>query len=253
MLLRVRPAPLAAVLKRLFRMSRIEKEVPGGRFSIDPVSVFGFALLTRGEYEPGMLATLRTWLRPGGTFVDLGANEGYFSVLAAHLVGETGRVLAIEPQNRLLPVIAENFRLNGVRNAAVAKVAVSDRSGSATLYLPPNTNTGGGGLDRATRYRVPTQEVTVVTLGDLLEQHGIAQVDLIKIDIEGFEYEAVLGSPDLFRQHRFKAIALELHPSALERRGKSGSEIEGFLTRAGYALDRRSGHAVWVVAASAAA
>lgn len=245
-LLQVRPAPLAVFLKRFLRMSRVAVETPAGRFSVDPVSNFGFDLMSSGEYEADMQATLRAWLRPGSTFIDLGANEGYFSVIASRLVTETGRVLTVEPQARQARVIEENFRANGVRNAVIVRVAVSDYAGSGKIHLMPDTIPGSSGLERSTSYPLPTENVTVTTLAGLMRQHEIERADLIKIDIEGFEYEAVLGSADLFRQKRFKAIALELHPSILERRGKSMSEIADFLASAGYRFDPTGNNSVWV-------
>lgn len=251
-LLQVRPAPLAVFLKRFLRMSRVAVETPAGRFSVDPVSNFGFDLMSSGEYEADMQATLRAWLRPGSTFIDLGANEGYFSVIASRLVTETGRVLTVEPQARQARIIEENFRANGVRNAVIVRVAVSDYAGSGKIHLMPDTIPGSSGLERSTSYPLPTENVTVTTLAGLMRQHEIERADLIKIDIEGFEYEAVFGSADLFRQQRFKAIALELHPSILERRGKSMSEIADFLASAGYRFDPTGNNSVWVADASGA-
>src|SRR4051812_38970298 len=114
-LARVRPAPVASALKRLLRVRRRAVTTPEGTFWIDPVSNLGLELL-RGRYEPSLTEVVRRYLRPGGVFVDVGANEGYFSAIAARLVGPTGRVVAVEPQARLRPVLEENFRLNGVAN-----------------------------------------------------------------------------------------------------------------------------------------
>ena len=113
-LMRVRPAPLAVVLKKILGTGRTVVSTPSGKFWIDPVSLLGMALSRRGEHEPAMRETIERWLPLGGVFVDLGANEGYFSVLGALRCGANGRVLAIEPQQRLLPVITRNAELNGV-------------------------------------------------------------------------------------------------------------------------------------------
>ncbi len=193
-----------------------------------------------------MCATLRAFLSSGGVFIDLGANEGYFSVLASRLVGEGGRVIVIEPQDRLMRVIEKNFSLNAVANATVVRAAISDHRGDAKFFLTPEINTGGSALVRTTKYPVPTQNVALTTLSDLLQGLAIDRVDLIKIDIEGAEYEAVLGSPDVFREKRIGAIALELHPGALKRRGKSVEEITDFLRSSGYRLDDKYSNSVWL-------
>src|SRR4029453_5378744 len=112
-LLRVRPAILADVLKRIVGVKRQTAETDlGFTFWIDPVSHFGNELGTPASYEPPLTALVQHILRPGDVFIDVGANEGYFSIVGSHSVGN-GRVWTIEPQIRLVPVIRENLRLNG--------------------------------------------------------------------------------------------------------------------------------------------
>ena len=100
-IMRIRPAPLAVLIKALLLVRRVEHPTPEGVFWIDPASSQGGALARNGIYEPELLATVKTRLGPGDTVVDVGANEGYFSVVASRRVGSTGRVIAIEPQARL--------------------------------------------------------------------------------------------------------------------------------------------------------
>jgi hypothetical protein len=71
----------------------------------------------------------------------------------------------------------------------------------------------------------------------------------MKVDIEGFEYEALLGSPQVFAQHRIKAIALELHPTLLAGRGKRAEDITEMLQQCGYTLTATFGNAVWLAPA----
>lgn len=245
-LMRIRPAFVASALKRLLRLRRRLYRTADGVFWIDPVSQFGAALTAPCGYEPDMAATLQRWLRPGAVFVDVGANEGYFTVLGAQQVGAQGRVLAIEPQARLWPVIERNLALNGCSHVPLCRVAVGDRHGEAELHVSPDTNTGSTGLVRATRYRVPTVQVPLLPLRAVLEQHGVEQVDLLKMDIEGFEYEAILGSPELFRSGRIRALALELHPPAMTTRGLDPQAILDFLQTAGYQQALDAPTQVWV-------
>jgi len=178
----------------------------------------------------------------------LGANEGFFSVVAARRVGPVGVVVAVEPQTRLLPVIRTNCELNGVESIVrVENVAVSDRKGEAQLFLAPKMNTGSSGLIRPTRYRLPTQTVRIERLADLLDRMGITMIDLLKIDIEGFEYEAVLGSPEVFEAGRIRALALEYHPSVLAARGRPMDDIGRFLMSCGYRQDERYSNTVYLL------
>src|SRR4051794_27016084 len=104
-LLRVRPASLADLIKRAAGINRLLLETDHGRFFVDPCSNLGWQLCEHGTYEEGMRLTIEKYLPPGGVFLDLGANEGYFTVIAARRCGPSGHVVAIEPQLRLLPIL----------------------------------------------------------------------------------------------------------------------------------------------------
>ena len=249
----IRPAALGSLLKRLLRIRREPRQFSSGRFYIDPVSNFGATLLRDGEYEPEMAGTLSRFLKPGVTFLDVGANEGYFSVFASKIAGPSGRLVAVEPQRRLGPVLERNFELNGVRNVAVEHCAISNRQGKETMHLSPDMNTGSTSFVRSTRYALPTESVETITLSDLFDRHGIERADLMKMDIEGFEYEAILGSPELFENHRIKAIALELHPWILEKRHLNSADITAFLERCGYTVDRAAPTLAYVAPSAVAA
>jgi len=245
-LLRVRPAFVAAWLKKWLGVERCEVETPFGRFLIDPVSQFGNALVSSDGYEPEMRRTLETFVRPGSVFLDVGANEGFFSVLASRLVGSRGRVIAVEPQERLAPVIRSNLALNACANVSVFSCAISDRRGEAELHLSPDTNTGSTALYQSTRYRLPRVTVPVTTLADFVERAEVPRIDFVKMDIEGFEYEAILGSQQLFESGRIAALALELHPGPIAHRGLDPSAIARFLERSGYSLAAGAPTPVWV-------
>jgi FkbM family methyltransferase len=245
-LLRIRPAFIAAALKRLLHVERVVVETDHGRFLIDPVSNLGDSLASSGEYEPEMRRTLERFLAPGCVFVDIGANEGYFSVMGRKLVGGNGKVVAVEPQSRLLPILQENFRLNGVTAIQLVHGAVSNAPGKARLHISPDTNTGSSSLDQSTSYSLPTEQTEVMTMAELFSRQGVDRADLVKMDIEGFEYEAILGSRELFSAGRIKAFALELHPPRIERRGLKVADITSFLTEAGYALEPGLSNTVWV-------
>ena len=238
-LMRVRPASLASALKRLLRIRRRVVATQAGRFYIDPVSNFGVGVQQERCYEPELSDAVRALLREGDVFVDVGANEGFFSILASKAVGPTGHVIAIEPQSRLQCVLARNIRENGALNIDVIQRAISDTAGVATLSISPDMNTGSSGLFRTTRYGVPTQDVLQTTLESLFKLFSLHSVRLMKMDIEGFEYEALLGSRDIFRDGTIEYLALELHPTILSRRGKAEKDILDFLDECGYRRDER--------------
>jgi FkbM family methyltransferase len=247
-LLRVRPASLAEQIKRAVGINRLIVEADHGRFFVDPCSNLGWQLCEHGSYENGMRLTIEEYLPSEGVFLDLGANEGYFTVIAARRCGPSGQVIAIEPQLRLLPILEENIRLNELNknNVRVLNLAVTDVPGEVTLHLAPNINSGASGLYRATKYRVPTQTVAARTLAQIFDDEKLSCVDLMKVDIEGFEYEALLGSRSVFEEMRVRALALELHPTIFAKRGKDVLDITKMLETTGYALTKHYGHDVWI-------
>ena len=157
-----------------------------------------------------MANVLDRYLFPGGVFVDLGANEGYFSILASKQCGPTGKVYAIEPLARCHEIIQENSRLNNCADVIIIPVAVSDHAGQLILHLHPVTNTGATSIWRTARSSIRTSLVECMTLQAALDAEKINVVHLLKIDIEGAEYEAVLGSPEVFKSGRVKVIALDM-------------------------------------------
>jgi FkbM family methyltransferase len=234
----IRPALLGSFIKKFLFIKREKIETSRGIFWIDPGSDLGFQLLEKRTYEPKMATTLKKYLKPGDIFVDLGANEGYFSVVASKLVGHRGRVIAIEPQTRLQNVIAKNIELNNSKNITIIPAIVSDRMDKRNLYLTSSLNTGASSLYCPTKYPLPKEKVKTVTLNQVSQKYNINKCNLIKIDIEGGEYEAILGSIDLFRDKKVEAIALELHPKILSKRQLSADRIIQILEEFGYTTDR---------------
>jgi len=235
----VRPAPLATVLKRLLRVGRVVADTPHGTFAVDPVTGIGAAVLRGQPFEPDTMSVLEAFLEPGATFVDVGANEGYFSVAGARLVGPRGRVVAVEPQSRLRPVIERNAALNGIENITIYGAAISDAAGTAELHLTSESASGSSSLFRTTRYALPSERVPTMTLAQLFADAGVERADLVKVDVEGFEYEALLGSPELLRRGAIRTLVLEWHPSVLAARGLDGGRIAALLAETGYREDPR--------------
>jgi FkbM family methyltransferase len=138
-------------------------------------------------------------LKPGDTFVDVGANIGEFSLHAAERVGPTGRVLAIEPN----PAVVKELRIilarRGIANVEVVPVAIGEEVGTATLYVFKHHARSSLYRDgRANRYtaqnanRERAVTVTVEPLALVLATLGITRVDALKIDVEGYEDRALI-------------------------------------------------------------
>ncbi len=155
-------------------------------------------------------------------------------------------MIAVEPQARLLPVITENLRLNQLSNATIVSTAISETKGKADFSLAHETNSGSSGIFHQNQRRLPHVTVETQSLSDLLAKHGVDQAAFVKVDVEGFEHEVVMGSQAVFRDRRIQALALEFHPGVLAARGLSMTPIGDFLFSCGYELDRRFVNTVFV-------
>jgi FkbM family methyltransferase len=211
-LLRVRPAQVGALLKRCLCIRR--RYVPtatGHRFWADPVSVFGLHLLRQHIYEPRMTKLLSVVLRPADTFLDVGGNEGYFSVIASSLMSD-GAVHCIEPQSRLQPILRENIRANHAR-VMVHHLAFSDQESEVALFLRPSTNTGASSLFPHWKLGRAKEMIQAVTLAQFFRAQALTHIRLLKVDCEGAEALVIHGGQEVFMRQAVDFIALEYHPT----------------------------------------
>jgi FkbM family methyltransferase len=170
------------------------------------------------------------------TFVDVGANWGYFSLLAAGRVGAGGRVLSLEPDPRLFDILRANVRHNGWEQIRTVQAAAADAPGEWTL-LGYQEEAGNWGVSRIGRQgeRGRTDfTVAARPLDSLLDDYGLDAVDLLKMDVEGFEGFALRGLRGALAARRVGRILLELHPARLVELGHSAEEVCDELRKAGY-------------------
>ncbi len=147
-------------------------------------------VLTFGVWEPYLTAFIANRLRRGDVFVDVGANSGWYTVLAATAVGREGAVIAVEPSPPLLQLLRAQVARNGIDNVRIVPEAVSDHVGRVAVDIGPEEHTG---LTRALRESDAASSVPCRPLPDMLLEEEWHRVKLIKIDVEGAEFAAVRG------------------------------------------------------------
>ncbi|WP_448579485.1 FkbM family methyltransferase [Thermaurantiacus sp.] len=141
--------------------------------------------------EPGIVRVMRERLKPGDIFVDAGANIGFYTVLGARLVGDRGRVLAIEMMPDTAEVLRRHVAINALANVSVVERALSDRSeGTVVAHVVPGKF--GQASIAHTLVEGRTVEVPCTTLDDLLSD--MPDVALMKMDLEGAEALALHGA-----------------------------------------------------------
>jgi len=165
------------------------KDCRHGRFTYLPNDAYiGRSLDVYGEYCEGEIDIFRQLLRPGDVAMDVGANIGALTVGMARTVQSAGAVVAFEPQRTIYDILCNNLRLNAVTNVRALRQAVGSAPG--VIRVPPLDyrqvdNCGGVALGGPTG-----EEVDVVTIDSL----GLPRLRILKIDVEGMEWEAVTGA-----------------------------------------------------------
>jgi len=153
-----------------------------------------------GIYERDLQRVMMQTVRPGDTFFDVGANVGFFTLLASQRVGSSGRVVAVEPLSRNLELLRRHLALNELANVHVVDAAVSDAPGEAHIEAGPAPS-----MAHLSSHGRP---VRVTTLDELTESFGPPNV--IKMDIEGAELRALSGASRTLAVHR-TIILLSTH------------------------------------------
>lgn len=189
-----------------------------------------------GEIDPNEFSFLADVLKPGMCVVDVGANEGLFTLFFRKRVGPGGRVIALEPSERELIHLKRNLRINRFLDVDVVPLAVGDHVGRARLSLAEAGHAGHNalGTPAAPWVSVVDQvEVEVSTLDTLSDARNWPRIDLIKMDIEGSELRALRGADRLLARDR-PMLLLEAEQESLSLRGASFSELLSWLAARKY-------------------
>lgn len=179
---------------------------------------------------------MKSLLPPGGTFVDVGANFGTFSLLASRLVGAKGRVVAFEPQARLVSMIRRSLDLSGISNCELHSTACGRVPGSRALLIPDDDSGRAGFFAQFSGRKAHSVEsVTVVPIDDL----RLTEAALIKIDVEGSELDVLEGAARTIHQLK-PAIMIEINPSSAAAAGNDSAAVIARLSDLGYSSFSRA-------------
>jgi FkbM family methyltransferase len=187
-----------------------------------------------GDYDERREAKLiQRVLAPGEVFWDVGANLGYFTLLAATRLGNTGRVVAFEPGQRAHERLTENISLNPCTNILVCNVAVTDQAGEAVLYSQPGLADGRANLYRAGDEQTESEPVRTVSLDGWRKQQGQPGPDFIKMDVEGAELAVLKGAEETLAASA-PLLLVEMKEGIFQALGLDRNAIQELLGRHGY-------------------
>lgn len=206
----------------------------GGRFDLDLSDYTQAQTYLTRRYDPALIRFITSRLRPGSSYVDVGAHLG-FVALSVALNCPGARVLALEPHPQNFARLRSHLEINGCANVAIEQLAAGAVRGRALLtsegegsdyhrVLPAGADdSGAAGL-----------EINVVALDELAEERNIERIELLKLDVEGHEPAVLEGASGLLAAGRINAIVCELSEELLVAQGSSRSELERTLAAHGF-------------------
>lgn len=194
-------------------------------------------------YEPDVSAFLLRVLQPGDSVIDVGANLGYFTVLAATLVGEAGRVLAFEPDPDNLADIDRNLQASGLAERVSLVAAPAMDFAEEVAFFINADNSGGNALWNPADFpgNVKTQadprqlSLRGTTIDAELRTRSLPHLKVIKIDTEGAEERVLLGALQTLVRRQPEFVICELHEFGLQKLGGSQASLRELMHRLGYA------------------
>lgn len=215
---------IRSVLPRGYRLY----DVPGGRIYLDVRESPMMLARALGIYEHEKVQAIRDFLEPGATFIDIGANKGDFTILAASIVGPSGRILAIEPDKNNFTWLSRSVEENAIANAECHQSALGAENYKGILHLGAKSGLHSL-LSLSGREEKGVQIVQVRALDHLIND---ARVDVLKIDVEGFEAEVLAGANRTLGNTSLRAIFMDIHPDL----GVDSTAVMNTLAEYGFGL-----------------
>ena len=164
-------------------------------------------------------------------FIDIGANYGYHSILFGAVIRPGGNVLAFEPNPDVYPTLEENIKLNSLENISISNYAIGEKLKKSKIYSS-HRDTGMSSLGEIGDYHI-AHEITVTSLDRELKKRGAFRCDLIKMDIQGHEFSALMGAFNSIEKY-LPDIIIEFSPSEIHQNKKDLFEVFGFLAKNQY-------------------
>ena len=231
----LRPWPLRQLTNWTIRQLLPKQiEIHGATVVLNPTDPVVSGALHFGVYEKAETLFFQSACRDGMTFLDVGANLGYYTALAARAVGPNGRVLAVEPDPDSFGYLEQTIAANAVGNVEAFPVAASDAPAILPLYI--STDNRGDNRLYASDEERPQVEVNARPLDALLREKKIETVDLIKIDVQGYEPKVIAGLRETITASPNLTLLTEFWPQGIDEAGEDANEFLQTLRELGLTL-----------------
>ena len=201
--------------------------------NLNAATDFGYyqASERKERYLPGLPVLMATHLKRGMTFVDVGANIGFFTLLGSSMVGGSGHVYAFEPTPDTFRRLEQNTKLNRFSQTKCYNCALGSKKSKARLYI----NALGDNMNSLVFHEKSDKmvDVDVMRLDAIMKKK---RVDFLKIDTEGFESDVLLGAKETIRRSKSIKIVIEYNHQILHRSGKDYDTAINFLSESGFVI-----------------
>lgn len=224
--------------QRVGPLCQLTRGTHGAFLSLVTDDTIGAAIGAAGEWAPHDVEVFRRHIRPGNAVLDVGANIGHHTVVFSKLVGDGGRVLAIEPQTMMFNLLCGNLAINDCQNTEALRIAVGNRPHVARLYpisYTDSVNFGAIGVSLDDELR--GEPVECRTLDDVVTGvlKPITRVDFVKMDVQAYEYFALLGFQKTLTRDAPK-LFLEISPEWMKKAGYDYNDVYNLLRSYGYQI-----------------
>lgn len=221
----------------------------GGKMIFDTNDHLAQRIRCEEGFEPEVRQEFERIVSRGVNVVDIGANIGYYTILAATLAGPDKRVFSFEPQASMLTKLRRNIEANALRNVEVFPCALSDSPGTVTFNLPSEGMEAFGSMHANGRFKVTkTVEVETHRLDDVLERMGSPKIGLVKMDAEGAELLILRGATKLLSSADKPDLIFEANEVNCSPFGYGVFDILQYVHSFGYKL-RQIDYEDWIAAA----
>ena len=207
----------------------------GFKMILTPIELLQAHLYLFSTYELPTTRFITRFLQKDSIVVDIGANIGYVTMFCAKILENSGAVYAFEPQAENYKLLQQHIELNNFQNIVPQKFAVTSTPTTLRLYLATDNHGAHSTIFNADVMTENYEEVQGLTLDSFVEEKRFSKLDLVKIDVEGAEFEVLQGMQNVMRSFR-PVIIVELNEMLQQQRGMSSNSIKSMLIEYGYTI-----------------
>lgn len=208
-----------------------ETTIHGIKYSLDLTEYIDNEIYNKGCFEPGTTNAISNLCKNGMTALDIGANIGAHTFRMAALVGDKGKVIAFEPMSYAFARLKKNKELNNFSNIILEQIALSNELVKKKMHFDCSSSLSGNAPPEAHKHEI----IQLMPLDIYLAQHGINNVDFIKIDVDGYEFKIIQGAIQTLRNSK-PIIIIELCEYRLKQVGDNLCDLVEQLSDIGYSF-----------------